>query len=108
MMQSVGISVNGSTNAVSACGKQEHVALVDRLPAADAGAVEAEAFFEDFFFELRYGNREVLPDAREVHEPQIDGLDVAFTTHRQNRLRCHSHDPMSPNARRKGKVFTGE
>ena len=76
--------------------QQQHVALVDRLPAADAGAVEAEAVFKRFFFELRNGNREVLPDAGEVHEPHVDCFDVALATHRQNRLRCHSHDPMSP------------
>ena len=72
--------------------QEEHVALVDRLPAADAGAVEAEAFFEDFFFELLDGDREVLPDAGEVHEPHVDGLDVALATHRQDCLRSHSHD----------------
>jgi hypothetical protein len=32
--------------------QDEHVALVDRLPAADAGAVEAEAVFEDVFVQL--------------------------------------------------------
>ena len=77
--------------------QEEHVALVDRLPAADAGAVEAEAVFEDFFIELGDGDREVLPDAGEVHEAHVDGFDVALAAHRQDRLRGHScHDPMSP------------
>ena len=74
--------------------QEEHVALVDRLPAADAGAVEAEALFEDFFVELRNGNREVLPDAGEIHEAHVDGFDIAFAAHRQDRLRGQSsHDP---------------
>ena len=77
--------------------QEEHVALVDRLPAADAGAVEAEAVFEHFFIELRDGDGEVLPDAGEVHEAHVDRLDVALATHRQDRLRGHCcHDPMSP------------
>ena len=54
----------------------EHVALVDPLPAADAGAVEAQAVLEDVLVELVDGNGEVLPEAGEVHEAEIDRLDV--------------------------------
>ena len=38
---------NGSMKAVSGTRHDEHVGLVDGLPAADAGAVEAEALLED-------------------------------------------------------------
>ena len=56
----------------------EHVALVDRLPAANAGAVEAQAVFEHVLCQLVDRNREVLPDAGKIHEPQVDRLDVPF------------------------------
>ena len=61
----------------------QHVALVDRLPAADAGAVEAQAVLEDVLVELVDRNGEVLPQPGEVHEPQVDGLDVLFPAQRQ-------------------------
>ena len=67
----------------------QHVALVDRLPAADAGAVEAQAVLEDVLVELVDGNGEVLPNAGEVHEPQIDGLDILFPTQRQYLFGSH-------------------
>ena len=47
---------------------QQHVALVDRLPAADAGAVEAEALFEYFFREFGHRHGKVLPLSGEVAE----------------------------------------
>ena len=56
----------------------EHVALVDGLPAADAGAVEAQPVLEHVLVELVDGDGEVLPQSREVHEPQVDGLHVLF------------------------------
>ena len=71
----------------------EHVALVDRLPAADAGAVEAQAVFEHVFVELVDGDREVLPQAGKIHEPQIDRLDVLFAAQRQNFFGLHSNLP---------------
>ena len=52
IITSVGSSVNGSTKRRVGLRHDEHVALVDRLPAADAGAVEAEAVFEHVFVEL--------------------------------------------------------
>ena len=40
---------------------QQHVALVDRLPAADARSVEAEAILKDILLQFADGNRVVLP-----------------------------------------------
>ena len=91
IMQSVGIVGERIDERRVGLRHEEHVALVDRLPAADAGAVEAQAVFEDVFVELVDGDREVLPDAGEIHEPQVDGLDVVLATHRQNCLWSHSH-----------------
>ena len=42
-------------------GHDEHVALVDRLPTANAGAVEAQAFLEHVLGQLIDGNRKMLP-----------------------------------------------
>ena len=56
----------------------EHVALVDRLPAADARAVEAQPVLENVLVELVDGDGKVLPESGEVHESQIDGLHVLF------------------------------
>ena len=75
---SVGAAVNGSRNAVSGCGTHEHVALVNPLPAANAGAVEAQAVLEHALVELADGNREVLPRSQKIAEPQIDRLDILF------------------------------
>ena len=64
---------------------EQHVRLVDRLPAADAGAVEADAVLEDASSSSDFGrDGEVLPEAGEVHEPQIDGLDLAFAEEGQD------------------------
>ena len=67
----------------------EHVGLVDRLPAADAGAVEAEAVLEGRFFEHGGRDGEMLPQAGEVHEAQVDGLDFLFTDERKDFFRGH-------------------
>ena len=57
---------------------QQHVRLVDRLPAADAAAVEAEAMFEAFEGQFADGHRGVLPQPGEIHEAQIDELHFPF------------------------------
>jgi hypothetical protein len=52
MIDSVVCCMNGSMLGRGGDGDQEHVAFVDRLPTADAGAVEAEAVAEAFQGEL--------------------------------------------------------
>ena len=48
-MTSVGTSANGSMHSGRAVRNEKHVALIDRRPAADARAVDAEAFLEGVF-----------------------------------------------------------
>ena len=52
-------------------GHGQHVRGFDAFPAADAGAVKAEAFFEDVEGQFANGTTEVLPGAK-----RIDKLDV--------------------------------
>jgi hypothetical protein len=46
------------------------------LEAADGRAVETEPILEDALAQLRDGDGEVLPQARQVDEPQIDDADT--------------------------------
>ena len=55
-------------------GHQQHVRLGDALPAADGGAVEAEAVVEGGLVERRDRQRHVLPGAEQVAELEIDHL----------------------------------
>ena len=61
-------------NAVVGIGNQQHVALVDRRPAADAGAVHAEAFFERRLAQLVDGIGNVVLQSRQVGEAEIEQL----------------------------------
>lgn len=54
---------------------QQHVGLIDRLPAADAGPVEAEPVVEAFQGEFADRAGGVLPQPGEVHETQVEELD---------------------------------
>src|SRR5690606_27309435 len=47
---------------------EQHVALVDRLKAADRGAVEPEAFLEALWFQTAERDGRVLPFAGQVDE----------------------------------------
>jgi len=49
---------------------------VNGLPAADGRAIETVALFERVLSELGDRNREVLPEAWQVLELEVDGLDV--------------------------------
>ena len=55
---------------------EEHVALVDRLEPANAGAVEPEALGEAIHLELSERQTEVLPRTREIDEADVDDLDA--------------------------------
>ena len=57
-------------------GQQQHVRLVDRLEAADRRAVEAQAVGERVLAERRRRDGEVLHDAGQVAEADVDELDV--------------------------------
>ena len=56
--------------------EQRHVRLVDRLEAADRGAVEGQTVVEDRLVERGDGHGEVLHDARQVTETDVDHLDA--------------------------------
>ena len=57
---------------------QQHVALVDRLKAPDGRAVEAEAFGEQLLRQLLQRDREMLPGAGKVGEPDVHHLHTCF------------------------------
>ena len=59
-------------------GDDQQVGLVHGLPPAHAGPVEPEPLLEAGLREAGGGQREVLLAAGEVHEPQIDRVQVAF------------------------------
>ena len=59
----------------SRIGHQQHVRLGDPLPAADRGAVEAEAFLEALRAEGSQRQRHVLPGSEEVAELEVDHRD---------------------------------
>jgi hypothetical protein len=62
---------------------QDHVRLLDLLKPSDAGAVEPDAFGPDgtAFQDLARGDREVLPEPRQVVELEVDDLDVVVLDH---------------------------
>ena len=59
-------------------GHQDHVRLVDALPAGDGGAVEHLAVAEQFFVHEPCGDRDVLFFAACVGEAQVGKLDLFF------------------------------
>ena len=79
----------GVDEGCAGIGKQQHVALVDRLKAANAGAVKSHAFGEGVFSELPGRDREVLPQAGEVHELQVDDLNPFVLDHLDHFFSCH-------------------
>ena len=73
-------------------GDEEHVTLVDALPAAEARAVEAEAVAERILLELPDRDREMLPGTEEVGKPQINRLDLLLSAHRQHFAGLHGEE----------------
>jgi hypothetical protein len=55
---------------------QEHVRLLDLLEPADRRPVETETLLEDVGRQLVRRDREVLHEARQVAEPDVDDLDA--------------------------------
>ncbi len=56
-------------------GQQQHVGFVDGLEPANRRAVKGDAALEQALVQSGSRNREVLHDAREVAEPDVDVLD---------------------------------
>src|SRR5690606_15795891 len=70
--------------------QEQHVALVNRLPATNARAVEPEAILEQVLGELGNGDAEMLPYARKIHKAEIRALDIILPAHCQDFLRRHT------------------
>ena len=58
--------------------QQHHVRLVDRLEAPHRRSVEGQAVLEHRLVECRRRDREVLHDAGQVAEADVDVLDALF------------------------------
>ena len=67
-------------------GHEQHVRLLDLLEAPDRRAVEPEALLEDVLGQLVGGHREVLHEAGQVDEPDVDDLD-ALVLHQAEHFR---------------------
>ena len=74
-------------------GHQQHVAFVDRSPAANRRAVEAEAFLEGVLVQLGDGIRNVLGEARQIGETQVDLLGSLFLGVSEYLFRGHDVTP---------------
>ena len=72
---------------------QEHVALVDRRPTADARSIHAEALFEDAFVNLGHRVRNVMLQTRNVGEPQVELLGIVLRCKFQHFFRTHLLSP---------------
>ena len=70
-------------------GNQEHVALVDRRPTADARSIHAEALFEAAFVNLAHRVRNVMLQTRNVGEPQVELLGIVLLGKFQHFFRIH-------------------
>jgi hypothetical protein len=62
-------------------GDDEHVAGVDRAPAADARSVEAEALGENLLAVLSKGGGEMLPGAWQIGELKVHEFDLVVFDH---------------------------
>jgi hypothetical protein len=84
---SVDWAKNGSRCADSGVGRKRHVALIDRLPASDGGAVEHDVFGEGVFAHFLRFDRDVLHLAARVCKAQIHEFDV-FVSQALNYAAC--------------------
>ena len=62
-------------------GHEDHVALIDCLPAFDRRAIEHEAVGQHVFIDDAGDHRQMLPLALGIGETQIDPFDVLFLDH---------------------------
>ena len=90
---SVDCAGNGSISAVSGCGTTSRSAsLIARQPTMLEPS-KCRAFFERLFGECVGRDREMLPDAREIHEPKVNRRDLALPDLRQDLFRSHANSP---------------
>ena len=74
-------------------GHQQHVALVDGLPAPDTRSIKSQTVFEDILFEFSNRDREVLPRAEKISKPKIDCFHFLLATHRKHFTGLHRSFP---------------
>src|SRR5437667_388813 len=78
MSCSVSCGAGGKEPSFSRIGHEQHVRLRDSLPAADRGAVEAEALVEGRLVEGRKRQGHVLPAPEQVAELEVDELRLGL------------------------------
>ena len=76
-------------------GDQQHVAFVDRGPAANGGAIHAETFFKTGLAELLDGKRNVMPETGKISKAQVEHLDLVFL-HELHDVFGSAHKNFSP------------
>ena len=69
-----------------------HIRLVDRLPAADRGAVKGQSFREALLLHQIGVDGEVLPFAVQISELQVDQFDALVLDQAKDVLGCFGHD----------------
>jgi len=81
-----GLRREGIEHRGLAVGHEQHVALVDHLPAGDRGAVEHHAARQEVLGDGADVVRQMLPFAARIGEAEIDELDVVLLDHRHDFL----------------------
>ncbi len=76
-------------------GENEHVALLDLGKPPDTGPVKPYSVLEKRFVQPVCRYRVVLPDSGQIHELEVDHLDVPVLHQLDHILRCQPH-PFSP------------
>src|ERR1035438_3970404 len=69
---------------------QQHIAFVDRRPAADARSIHSKAVHEAALVQLAEGVGNMMLQARNIGEPQIQLLGIVLLGKFQNFFRSHS------------------
>ena len=67
----------------------QHVRLVNRLPATNTGTIEAQPVFERVLRQVRSRDRGVLPLPDKIHKSQIDRFHIVLAAHCQYRFGSH-------------------
>src|SRR5271169_2765671 len=57
---------------------QQHVALMNRRPAANRRSVDAETFHKRRFGQLFNGIRDVMPQSQQIGKPQVENLRIVL------------------------------
>ena len=78
MRLSVGSALKGIDPGGRRIRNHEHVAGVDRAPATNTRAIEAEALGENLFVVFSESGREMLPGARQVGELEVHEFYLAI------------------------------